>query len=212
MIGDVQKDVGGLGYPAIQTVISGMELLGFLMSGGREKEAGFKYFWSNYLVKKYPIYAGLDNIFYKVIRHGTAHLFIVKSGVSISKSRTMHLEIISKDGRQLLNVDLKNLLDDFLSCYEEIKKTLLITKDEYSLKQFWQGFSKLFEQMRQAQQIVETHLKDKMPKQSLNSFQPNTIVYNVSSSTIASLQQANASTMTLPPEQWLKKNNNKADQ
>lgn len=212
MIGEVQRDVGGLGYPAIQTTISGMELLGLLMSGGAEKDGGFNYFWSRYLVKSFPRYSGLNEIFYKVIRHGTAHIFLVKSGVSISKSGTNHLSSYEKQDRPFLNVDLKCLFSDFLSCYEEIKKDLLIVQDENCLNQFWKGFEKLFDQMQRAQQIVDQYLKNRTTSPQFPNFQPNTIAYNVSSSTLTSMRPLNASTMTLPPEHWFKKNEKEADQ
>lgn len=145
-----RKEGGGVGYPAIHTLISGMELLGLLMSG-EEKEKAFNYFWEEYLQKFFPEYNndGLRNIFRNVVRNGTAHIFMVKSGVSISKDNSNHLKFIKINGENYLNIDLKILHNHFLKCYDEIKKDLV------KINKFEKGYQNFNGQMKYAKEQVE---------------------------------------------------------
>jgi|SRR3989344_2438133 len=121
-----RENGGGVGYPALQSILSAMELLGLMLSGDKQSTA-FKFYWDNYLAQMFSQYAkkGLSDIFIHVMRNGTAHLFLVKTGVSVSKNGNNHLIPLSAKGQIFLNVDLVVLHSHFLNTYEEIKKGLL---------------------------------------------------------------------------------------
>lgn len=146
---------GGVGYPAIHSVVSGMELMGLILSG-KQYDAAFDVFWNDYLEKEFPEYkkTGLKDIFRKVIRNGTAHYFLVKASISISKNNMNHLQNI--DG--FLNIDLKVLLSHFLKCYQSIKEDVLSKKTK--LDNFDKGFKELSRQMVLAQSMVHNFLGD----------------------------------------------------
>ena len=150
-----RKSGGGLGFPAIHSIVSGMELLGLIMSG-KTKSNAFDVFWDDYLEKKYSEYKkpNLKKIFRNVIRNGTAHYFLVKSGVAISKKGTNHLQSVNGS----LNIDLKVLFFHFHYCYDLIKTNVLENKTE--LRNFNKGFDKLYFQMTSAKEIVDVFLND----------------------------------------------------
>ena len=152
---------GGVGYPAIHSVVSGMELMGLILSG-KQDDAAFNVFWNDYLEKEFPEYkkTGLKDIFRKVIRHGTAHYFLVKAGISISKNNMNHLQNI--DG--FLNIDLKVLFSHFLKCYQLIKEDILNKKTK--LDNFDKGFNELSKQMVFAQSTVRNFLGDNSSSES----------------------------------------------
>jgi len=181
-----RKEGGGLGYPAIHSLIAGMELLGLCTSGGKKEKKAFIYFWLNYLRKNFPEYDSLEDIFYTGIRHGTAHLFLVRSGISISKSNSYHLEFSENEGHAEIRIDLVRLFRHFLVCYEIIKKELLITQDEETLKKFWKGFEELFGQMERTKKLVEKFYKENGKlKISSSSSTSSAIVSRAQSSTIS---------------------------
>jgi len=131
------KPSGGLGYPAIQTIISGMELLGMLMSGKKNDEA-FRFFWDNYLKKSYPEYNNdhLRKIFRNCIRNGTAHYFLVKPKILITKKGKNHLKISNNS----LIIDLKILYKHFKNIYKQLKDKITNAKDPKMLNNLSQSF------------------------------------------------------------------------
>ena len=152
------KSSGGLGYTMVHVLLSGMGLLGLLLSGGTEENSEtFYFFWDNYLARKFPKYGDddLKKIFRETIRNGTAHMFLVKSGVSVTKERVKHLE--EHEGN--LNVDVLNLFDDFRVVYEEIKKRTLGDLDPELLNRFdYSGTYRLREQMERSKMDVDAYL------------------------------------------------------
>jgi hypothetical protein len=112
----IRRHRGGLGYPMLQAMLGGMELLGMLISGAREGGA-FDRFWKE-LNQDHPSrsYKSARKVFRKV-RNSTSHLFLVHTGVQLTKNGVGHMTR-TEDG--LINVDLLVLLDDFRHTYERL--------------------------------------------------------------------------------------------
>lgn len=97
MVNEVgQKNCGGLGYPVVHSVVSGIELMGLLISG-KTKEEGFNFFWEHYFKQEKPFYEGANTMIYRTVRHGTAHIFLVKAGISVTKSGTDHFKLYENE-------------------------------------------------------------------------------------------------------------------
>lgn len=157
---------GGVGYPALHTILSGMELLGLLLCG-EKSDAAFKNYWAEYLSKNSNYQSELlRRIFREVIRNGTAHLFLVKKGVSVSKDGQNHLKQILLNGTQLLNIDLKILHGDFIDSYEAVKKDIL--SGEITPKLI-KGHVAFETQMHEANNLVSEYFREILPTASHTS-------------------------------------------
>jgi len=194
------KESGGVGYPCIHTILVGMELLGMIMSGKTEASA-FYYFWDNYLQIKHPEYKNptLKEIFRKIIRNGTAHIYFVKAGISINRTGP-HLEIIEYRGDKFLHLNLKDLYLHFRDCYDEIKNKVL-EEDSAYISTFQMGYSNFSKQMNDASLTVSNFISNK--KKNIYS---NERGYEVR---VEEIKDTSTSGMvTRPSDHWLKKNNN----
>ena len=109
------KESGACCYPAIQTIISMMEMLGKLI---RDKE-GIEAI--NVILtemgSKYSSIIGLDQILYDLFRNGIAHNSLAKAGVFVRKSGTDDGFHLSNNGK---NIDVKLFFNDFKTVYEEL--------------------------------------------------------------------------------------------
>lgn len=118
--------VGALGYPVVATTLTGMEVLGYLLTTTPEAfnpNFGQRYFlnyWDSYLVPVYPIYDGLGRLFRKLIRNGIAHQFVGKPGVFIGKDNTTQVD----RERKVLYVDALAFYEDFKHSYERQVKPI----------------------------------------------------------------------------------------
>lgn len=129
MINEVPgRPSGGLGYPAIHAIITGMELLGRLMTDLRD-ESAFSAFWNRYFPEINPRYKNehLKKVFRENIRNGTAHIFLVKSGIVIDKGGRNHLSITE---RGELHINLKVLLNDFFKAYGKLKEEIELGNED----------------------------------------------------------------------------------
>ncbi len=115
---------GGLCYPAMQTILSGMELLGILLSGGMKESAAYNYFWDNFFTQDNRRYAATiyKLIFRQSVRNGIAHYFLTKSGIRISKVGKYNL---TKTENNELIIDVVTFYRDFKKTYLRIKNDLL---------------------------------------------------------------------------------------
>ncbi len=113
-----QSGVGGIGFPLVQTVMAGIELLGRLELG-KGKDKGFRYYWREHLVSVAAAYGtpGLDDLFYQLFRHGIAHTTFAKGGDVVIVKHQPDLHLRAWDGK--LYVDCARLSDDFRQSYEE---------------------------------------------------------------------------------------------
>jgi hypothetical protein len=147
---------GGVGYPALHTMLSSMELLGLILSGQTD-DGAFTAYW-DHLCKRFPQYKDgrLVDIFREVMRNGTAHLFLVKAGVSVSKDGSYHLAPRRVQGHIYLNVDLKTLHTHFLETYHDIKSTVSTTPVTAAIRR---GCEVLRGQMNDARKKVDRFLE-----------------------------------------------------
>ena len=137
---------GGCCFPAIQTIASGMELLGLLMFGGNYLEIKkdtdrnfrvFKDFWNNYMVKKSPDYKIITpQLFRDSVRNPIAHFSFVRRKVFIMKEGEKRIWV--EEG--FLKINLPKLASDFLSCYFDIRNVLLDEKNIKTISIFSIGY------------------------------------------------------------------------
>lgn len=149
---------GGLGYPAMQAILSGMELLGMVLSGGKWSTNAFNYFWEEHFAKDNPQYdqPGLCEIFRDSIRNGIAHLFLMKFGIRLSKAGKANLT--RKEGD--LNIDVICFYSDFRKTYIKVKHNLLNAgMNSELLDSFSKGYTKLVEQLAASRCKVDRFMK-----------------------------------------------------
>ena len=129
MVGDVDTtgEGGGVGYPMLQTIASGIELFGAIISkntfdpsGGRANEHHSNY-WK-ILSKVNSRYLIFQDLFRALIRNGVAHMYIPKGPIIVTKwNHTSHLyrDKVTRDGITYDGyiVDVLSLHDDFKQSY-----------------------------------------------------------------------------------------------
>ena len=189
------KESGGVGYPCIHTILVGMELLGVIMSGETKAKA-FYYFWDNYLQIKYPEYKNpaLKEIFRKVVRNGTAHIYFVKAGITINRTGP-HLKVIEYRGDKFLHLNLKNLYSHFHNCYEEIKNKVL-GEDKASLDAFRTGYFTFSKQMDYASKIISSFISSGEKQTNTSGEQVQVRVEGIRNTSTSGV-------VTRPPDSWL---------
>lgn len=116
------EEAGALGYPMLSTVVSGMELLGGVLQtdalysdSAINSARYFTHYWEKYLVKQSQSYAPYGDIFWKLVRHGVAHTYIAKAGITVTKGAPgYHLR---HHGDGLFNIDCVQFYKDFHNSY-----------------------------------------------------------------------------------------------
>jgi hypothetical protein len=179
-------------------MLSGMELFGSLLSGGYKNERAFNYFWDNYWTKVNPLYNSevLKDIFRNSIRGGTAHYFLVKFGIQISKENKNNLTKTKEDN---LNIDLVVMYEDFRRVFFFIKGELLKDIDSEMTKKFLKGYDELVKEMKYSKIAVEKYISNIADYQRE---EPTTVFRTAANFATVSQKvinySANASTTTLP--------------
>jgi hypothetical protein len=128
---------GGLGYPMLATVVSGMELLGGILQtekpyndSSRNSQGYFNHFWFTYLVPYKKEYAEYNEIVWKLVRHGVAHTYIAKAAITVTKgNKTAHL---LTHGTNQLNIDCKEFYEDFLGSYKKLVEPKIFNDSAFS--------------------------------------------------------------------------------
>jgi hypothetical protein len=160
---------GGGGYPVLQTMLSGMELLGKLLSGGKDDEQAGNPFWDTYLIRVDARYANkrLRKILRQSIRNGIAHVGLVRFGIRISKDGTGHL---TKTAFGNLNIDVVELLQHFKDAYELMKSELHQPRSPL-VPQFERGYNVLLKDLTKAQRDIAVYVKT-LPAYPYPTLQP----------------------------------------
>lgn len=120
------EPAGAAGYPMLATLCSGIELLGSVFQQEEtynrwNGQKYFNYYWVSFLEDVNPRYRGFENIFWNLIRHGVAHTYFAKVGVSVTKSKPRaHLVKVG----EALNVDCTTFYRDLLKAYKKSRKLL----------------------------------------------------------------------------------------
>lgn len=162
---------GGVGYPMLQTIMSGIELLGALISKDsyKSKYGGDQYhknFWDNVLSKYQPRYKVYNDFFRRLIRHGVAHIFITKGPIAITKeNRPSHLykEQIIIPGRFLFDgyiVDVLTFYEDFKSSYEKYIRPIVFKKEDSDIATFDNMAARLKEILSSDEEQIEKILNE----------------------------------------------------
>lgn len=155
------RTYGGLGYPAMQTMLSAMELLGLVISGGKRDQHAFYYFWDNYLAVGNPGYNAdprLKKIFRNAIRNGIAHHFLAKFGIQLSKEDTGHL---TRTETGELNIDVSTFCKDFKKVYSTVKNQLQAAQpNSNAIRGFKRGHRCLLRDMKAARTDIAQYVED----------------------------------------------------
>ncbi|OGB80274.1 hypothetical protein A2011_00165 [candidate division CPR3 bacterium GWE2_35_7] len=151
--------IGGLSYPSVHTILCGMELLGIVLSKGKKDEHAFGYFWDNYFVKDNSQYNDkrLQKIFRYTIRNGTAHFFLVKFGIQLTKRNKGNL---TKTQNDELNIDIKSFYLDFQKTYQRIKNESLNKKNKQLQNSFIEGYRILLNELQATKQDVNQYIQN----------------------------------------------------
>lgn len=122
------EPAGALGYPMLATTASAIELLGGILQTyepyndkPQSSKGYFRYYWEKYLVDVDGRYSGKIDIFWNLIRHGVAHTYFTKVGITVSKWNPYEHLLPTSSG---LNVDCSTFYKDFLKTYKRVKKDL----------------------------------------------------------------------------------------
>ena len=158
LIGDIKailnarhEDGSGVGYPCLMTILSGMELLGFLLCGN--KKSAFTTCWEE-LAKTNNKYKSdsLRNVFRQTIRNGIAHNYLAKSGVYVHySSPEKHLHKVIDNGVSGLCISCEQFFNDFLVIYQNTKEYLI----QYPEKAY---LDNLVKDLRSGQKYVDKYL------------------------------------------------------
>jgi len=119
-------DAGAAVYPLLMTTLSGIELLGGLISQNKfdkyKNDEYFSNYWNKYLLKVDQQYKGFEKLVRNLIRHGLAHTFLTKHGVLVVKY-SGHLKSRSAIYLDLINktvvVDCVKFCQDFKTSYQQ---------------------------------------------------------------------------------------------
>jgi len=144
-------DDSGVGYPCLITILAGMELLGFLLSG--DKDCAFTVCW-NELARTNSKYKSdsLRKVFRQTIRNGIAHIYLAKSGVYVHYSSVeKHLHRVRVNGIDGLCISCEQFFYDFLVMYQDIKEYLIQHPERAYLDE-------LIRDLRSGQKYVDEYL------------------------------------------------------
>lgn len=124
-----ESGYGSCGYPVVMSILSGMELLGDLLSNKEIKprngmgNGNFISFWDNYFCQRNPGYK-INNggsIVRILMRHGLVHRFLTLPGIMIVKNSTeLHWTINPKEKH--IWIDISEFFVDFKNTYVELIK------------------------------------------------------------------------------------------
>jgi hypothetical protein len=122
------EPAGALGYPMLATTASAIELLGGILQTDKlyndkitSSRVYFEYYWKKYLANVDSRYDDKIEIFWKLIRHGVAHTYFTKVGITVTKRKPSKHLLPTQSG---LNVDCSTFYKDFLKTYNQAKKVL----------------------------------------------------------------------------------------
>lgn len=122
------EPAGALGYPMLATTVSAMELLGGILQTNElyndtphSSKGYFQHYWNTYLTTVDNRYSDKSDIFWILIRHGVAHTYFTKLGITVTKRKPSKHLLSTRSG---LNVDCSVFYMDFLKAYEQVKRNL----------------------------------------------------------------------------------------
>lgn len=128
------EDCGACNYPMMLTIISGMELLGGIISSKPITKASllsskkfFRDYWNNFFAKRYPKYniPNISSLIYKLVRNSIAHTFLAKPGILITKGcKQYHMQFDKEE--KLIVIDATELMRDFQDTYSKLVKPIAL--------------------------------------------------------------------------------------
>ncbi len=163
---------GACSYPAVQTLISLMEILGKIIDPFIDYQCAFTVTF-NKLGEKYNK-NGLAGFVYKHFRHGIAHSSLAKGGVFVKKSGDKNFHL-AKNGQYL---DIKIMFEDYMEFHEKFFNELM---DKNNYLKFSNNLKKVFEQLD-----IEWDPRDELVKSLEDSLQEAMIATACASTTTIS--------------------------
>lgn len=125
------QSAGAAGYPMVLTTLSGMELLGALLSikpyDPNNGDSHFAWYWTHFLSRSHELYRAPRNIPKLVrgqARNPMAHVFISGHGILVTKSRGKEHFYLDRS-RRIFVIDCLRLFDDFVSSYRTLVVPIL---------------------------------------------------------------------------------------
>lgn len=193
------KTAGAVGYPMVATALAGIELLGSLMDVGKfNSHAGwnaFKRFWTEYLYPSPPRDA-LAGPLYQLARHGLAHVFLAKPGITVVKHNDATRHLCRDDAGALL-IDAIVLSDDLRRAYWERVRPRLSQSSPPSATTMQERLDEMIEDYRTKAEAYRSHLRrvppaPSKPAESISVNSPTVNGY-------VSMENTSTSPASLPP-------------
>lgn len=126
------EQYGAALYPMVSATLTGMELVGFLISHGafntKKAEQYFSHYWDNVLAQRFPEYSrcsGLAHVIRALARDGLAHSFLTKGRMEVVKGDSPgHLDF---DTQSLyVRINCSRLWEHFRDSYLGFVKPIVI--------------------------------------------------------------------------------------
>jgi hypothetical protein len=127
---------GGVGYPLVMTLLSGIELLGIFVDAEQNPQGSFDTgsgslcfdtYWKRML---YPKFADLGIPVYKLARHGLMHAFTTKGPLAVSKTSALRNQHLTKASSGTIHINCNQFTDDFRHSYDYGFKPLALNNLE----------------------------------------------------------------------------------
>ncbi|MGI5841454.1 MAG: hypothetical protein ACOX6N_04525 [Patescibacteria group bacterium] len=116
-------DDGAVGYPMVMTTLSGIELMGGLISPKEFKDNGmgdayFLNYWNECLSGIDSKYNDLGYLFRNLVRHGLAHTYLTKHGIEIQKNFYR-----KPDSHGIVSISENHVKIDCVGFYKDLEKS-----------------------------------------------------------------------------------------
>jgi hypothetical protein len=122
---------GGVGYPLVMTVLSGIELLGVFVEADKNPTSNFNthsgplYFETYWKEILYPRLPDLADPVYQLARHGLMHAFTTKGPIEVSKTPTGRVLHLSMAISGVIHINCDQFAEDFRGSYDSKFKPLV---------------------------------------------------------------------------------------
>ncbi len=123
---------GGVGYPLVMTVLSGIELLGVFVDAVQRPTSAFQthpgplYFETYWKTMLYPQLPNLADPVYQLARHGLMHAFTTKGPIEVSKTPSGRILHLSMAASGTIHINCDQFAEDFRKSYDQNFKPLAV--------------------------------------------------------------------------------------
>jgi hypothetical protein len=153
---------GGVGYPMLQTIMSGIELLGAIISknykANSSGEGYYSRYWIQVLSKYKPEYKIHRDLFRELIRHGIAHIYLPKGPIAVTKERySSHLSLDHLRGieKPVFIIDVLTFYEDFKKSYENFIRPIVFENKTSKITTFDQMQNRIIQILESDKDQIE---------------------------------------------------------